>query len=42
MPEIIELSHPTNKERIVGRENPEDWGIKNLEELWTGVPARKA
>jgi HD-GYP domain-containing protein (c-di-GMP phosphodiesterase class II) len=42
VPEIIELSHPTNKERIVGRENPEDWGIKNLEELWTGVPARKA
>ena len=42
VPEIIELSHPGNKERIVGREMPEDWGIKNLEELWTGVPARKA
>lgn len=42
MPEIIDLSAPHNKERIVGREIPEDWKITNLEEIWTGVAARRA
>lgn len=42
MPEIIDLSDLHNKERIVGQETPEDWKITNLEEIWTGVTARKA
>ncbi len=42
MPEIIDLSAPHTKERIVGRETPEDWKITNLEEIWTGMTTRKA
>jgi HD-GYP domain-containing protein (c-di-GMP phosphodiesterase class II) len=34
-PEIIDLSKST--ERIVSRELPEDWKIKNLDEIWTEV-----
>jgi len=41
-PVIIDLADPNTKEKIVGRELPEDWKITNLEELWTGVAARKA
>ncbi len=40
-PVIIDLADPNTKEKIVGRELPEDWKITNLEELWTGVVARK-
>jgi HD-GYP domain-containing protein (c-di-GMP phosphodiesterase class II) len=42
MPEIIDLSAPHTRERIVGREIPEDWKITNLEEIWMGVAARKS
>lgn len=42
VPEIIDLSAPHTKERIVGRETPEDWKITNLEEIWTGMATRKA
>ncbi len=42
VPEIIDLSAPQNKERITGRELPEDWKITNLEEIWTGIAARRA
>ena len=41
VPEIIDLSKDTTKERIVGRELPEDWKITNLEELWTGIPSTR-
>jgi len=33
-PEVIDLSHPSTKEKIVGREDAVKWGIKNLNELW--------
>lgn len=37
-PELIDLSKPGTRERIVSRELPEDWKIRNLDEIWTGVP----
>ena len=40
-PEIIDLAQVNNRERIVGRELPEDWNIHNLQELWTGRPPHK-
>lgn len=34
--EILDLSKLVGRERIVGREPQEDWGFRNLEELWSG------
>jgi putative nucleotidyltransferase with HDIG domain len=34
--EIIDLSKLLGREHIVGREPQEDWGFRNLEELWSG------
>ncbi len=34
--EILDLSKLVGRERIVGREPLEDWGFRNLEELWSG------
>jgi len=31
---LLDLADPTQKDRIVGRENPEDWPFKNLDGLW--------
>lgn len=39
-PEVLDLSSPLVKDQIVSRELPEQWGIRNLDELWTGVPNR--
>lgn len=39
-PEVIDLSSPLVKDQIVSRELPDQWGIRNLDELWTGVPNR--
>ncbi|MHB1051672.1 MAG: HD-GYP domain-containing protein [Thiobacillus sp.] len=34
VPEVLDLSHPSVSEKIVGREDAATWGIKNLNELW--------
>ncbi len=36
VPELIDLSRPGATEKIVGREDAAKWGIKNLDELWSG------
>jgi len=35
VPEVIDLSHPSATEKIVGREDAATWGISNLNDLWT-------
>jgi putative nucleotidyltransferase with HDIG domain len=35
--EIVDLAQPSSKEKIIGRENLEDWGFKNLDHLWSGL-----
>jgi HD-GYP domain-containing protein (c-di-GMP phosphodiesterase class II) len=35
-PEVVDLSRPVANDRIVGREEPAEWGIKNLDEIWSG------
>ena len=37
--EVLDLSKLVGREKIVGRESQEDWGFRNVEELWSGVPA---
>jgi len=32
--QLLDLSAPTEKDAIAGREPPEDWGFSHLEELW--------
>ncbi|MWV14457.1 DUF3391 domain-containing protein [Pseudomonas sp. L-22-4S-12] len=39
--EVLDLAKLAGRDKIVGRESAEDWGFKNLEELWSGLPARK-
>jgi HD-GYP domain-containing protein (c-di-GMP phosphodiesterase class II) len=39
-PEIIDLAHPQNGLRILGREDPAAWGLTRIDELWTGHPVR--
>ncbi len=34
--EILELARLGGRDRIVGRESAEEWGFRNLEELWSG------
>lgn len=36
-PEAVDLSRPGCPEKIVGREDPAKWGIKNLHELWAAA-----
>ena len=38
MPEIVDLARAQCTEKIVGREAAENWGLSNLEELWTNTP----
>lgn len=33
----IDLSRPGTSERIIGRENPGDWGFSHLDQLWSGM-----
>jgi putative nucleotidyltransferase with HDIG domain len=33
--ETLDLSKLIGKEKIIGRESPEDWGFRNLDDLWT-------
>ena len=34
--EVLDLSKLVGRERIIGREAEEEWGFRNLEELWSG------
>lgn len=38
--EVIDLSKFVGIDKIVGFESPEVWGVTNLAELWTGLPAK--
>jgi hypothetical protein len=38
MPEIVDLSRPQCTDRIIGRETAADWGLTDLDELWSGIP----
>jgi hypothetical protein len=42
MQEILDLSKLVGRDKIIGRESAEDWGFRNIEELWSGVPSKKA
>lgn len=33
-PELVDLSRPNCQDKIIGREDAAQWGIKNLHELW--------
>jgi putative nucleotidyltransferase with HDIG domain len=33
---VIDLAEPSCTDRIVSRENPEQWGFQHIQELWTG------
>lgn len=35
--ETLDLAQLTGKDKIIGRESPEDWGFKNLDRLWSGI-----
>lgn len=35
--EILDLAKLQGKEKIIGRESPDDWGFKNLDVLWSGI-----
>lgn len=41
VPEVLELGTVQTNDRIVGHEDPQAWGIANLDEMWTGIPGRK-
>ncbi|MCO7614188.1 HD-GYP domain-containing protein [Pseudomonas chlororaphis] len=36
---VVDLAKINGQDRIVAREAPEDWEFKNLDRLWSGVPA---
>ncbi|WP_394560397.1 HD-GYP domain-containing protein [Aquipseudomonas alcaligenes] len=37
--EVLDLAKLAGRDKIVGRESAEEWGFKNIEELWSGIPA---
>lgn len=39
--EVIDLARLVGRDRIVARESAEQWGFRNIEELWSGLPAGK-
>jgi putative nucleotidyltransferase with HDIG domain len=39
-PEVIDLSAPSCSDKIAGREDPAKWKFPDLDELWSGLPAR--
>ena len=41
-PEIVNLSRPGCREKIVGREDPQKWNFPDLNELWSDLPAALA
>ena len=32
--QLLDLANPTERDAIVGREPPEDWGFTHLDDLW--------
>ncbi|MDD4977137.1 MAG: HD-GYP domain-containing protein [Gallionella sp.] len=38
-PELLDLSKPYCRDKILTHESPEKWGIKDIQELWSGIPA---
>jgi len=38
-PEMLDLSKPSCKDKIVSNEDPVQWGISDLAALWSGLPA---
>lgn len=39
--EVIDLARLVGRDKIVARESVEEWGLKNIDELWSGIPAGK-
>ncbi|OGS91313.1 MAG: phosphodiesterase [Gallionellales bacterium GWA2_60_18] len=39
VPEILDLSKPACKDKITSHEDPEKWDIRDIHELWSGLPA---
>ncbi|MDP3848383.1 MAG: HD-GYP domain-containing protein [Pseudomonas sp.] len=39
--QIIDLAKLVGREKIIGRESPEDWHFPHLDELWSELPSRK-
>lgn len=39
-PEIVDLASPGNHDRIVCREEPADWGVHNIDDIWSEGFAR--
>lgn len=39
VPEIVDLSKPACKDKIVSHESPEKWDIPDIRQLWSGLPA---
>lgn len=35
--EVLDLSKLQGKEKIIGRESPDEWGFRNLDLLWSGI-----
>lgn len=38
--EIVDLARLAGRDRIVSRESAGDWGFRQLDELWSGLPSR--
>ncbi|MDO9321550.1 MAG: HD-GYP domain-containing protein [Pseudomonas sp.] len=39
--QVIDLAKMVGREKIIGRESPEDWNFPNLDELWSELPKRR-
>lgn len=39
VPEILDLSKPACKDKIISHEDPAKWDIRDIHELWSGLPA---
>lgn len=39
VPEIVDLSKPACKDKIISHESPEKWDIPDIRQLWSGLPA---
>lgn len=35
--ETLDLARAKGKDKIIGRESPDEWGFKNLDTLWSGI-----
>lgn len=38
--EVVDLAKLVGRDKIISRESAEEWGFKNIEELWSGLAAR--